>query len=62
MRQPRPGDVFAKAMFGRDPQVCHAKQICVCCGKTALSFEDACSEKEYNFSVFCQECQNSTFE
>ena len=61
MRQPRPGDVFARMMFERDPQECHANSVCVCCGETALSFENELSEREYEISVMCQECQNDTF-
>ena len=62
MRRPRPGDFLAKAMFGRDPQECHPKNICVCCGETAEYFKDRKSVVEYDLSVFCQNCQDKTFE
>ena len=61
MRSPRPGDGMAKALFGRDPQECHAKEQCVCCGGPAKQFKDHLSAKEYDISVMCQVCQNETF-
>lgn len=60
-RQPRPGDAFAKVIFGRNPQECYERAECVCCGGPAIEFKDKLSEKEYGISVFCQECQDKTF-
>ena len=61
MRTPRPADGMAEALFGRNPNECHAKSQCVCCGGPAKDFSDALSRREYDISVFCQICQNQTF-
>ena len=35
--------------------------VCTWCGRPATSFKDRLSEKEYQISGFCQECQDETF-
>lgn len=61
MRQPRPADGMAIALFGRDPNECHAKGQCVACGGPAREFDNERSRKEYEISVYCQVCQNDIF-
>lgn len=61
MRQPRPSDKLAVIMFGRDPQECYVKGVCVVCGKDATVFADSKSRREYEISVMCQSCQNDIF-
>jgi len=61
MRKPRPGDVIAQSMFGRDPQECYAQGICVVCGEDVTVFADTSSRREYEISVMCQKCQDDTF-
>jgi hypothetical protein len=35
--------------------------ICTGCGRAAVSFDDALSEKEYTISGLCQQCQDKWF-
>ena len=60
-RSPRPGDMLAVMMFGRDPQECYAQGVCVACGQDATVFADTTSRREYAISVMCQSCQDEEF-
>lgn len=40
---------------------CVKKKICCWCKKPAVEFRDKLSEKEYQISGFCQDCQDKTF-
>lgn len=35
--------------------------VCPTCGKTITRFKDTLSEREYQISGMCQECQDSVF-
>jgi len=37
------------------------QNICAWCGKPAVEFRDALSQREYVISGVCQECQDKTF-
>ena len=38
-----------------------ATKRCCKCGKPAINFRDECSRREYNQTIWCQECQDKFF-
>jgi hypothetical protein len=54
-----------KTLFDVDLQGAIDKNVCISppigCGKPATIFRDRLSEKEYNISGLCQECQDKIF-
>lgn len=48
-------------VFGRSRVLAQAVGQCVSCGKTADSFRDQLSLKEYGISGLCQICQDQVF-
>ena len=48
-------------LTGKDRKEGIKLNICTWCKKSANSFRDPLSEKEYTISGFCQICQDETF-
>lgn len=46
---------------GIDRTIAIHNNICTSCGGIALEFSDDLSEREYEISGFCQECQDKIF-
>ena len=44
--------------FGRSVSLAKAGNQCVSCGKLADKFRDKLSEREYQISACCQDCQD----
>ena len=49
---------LAYKTFGRSPILARAGNQCVKCGKGANTFRDDTSKREYEISLFCQNCQD----
>lgn len=47
--------------FGRSVSLAKAGNQCVCCGKSADTFRDEISKREYRISSLCQHCQDEVF-
>ncbi len=54
-------DELSKSMFGRSKSECSLEKICVICHESVNEFKDKLSEKEYNISGMCQNCQDNFF-
>ena len=54
-------DAFTTEVFGRSRTASIHDNICVICGREALTFRDALSRKEFAISGMCQDCQDDIF-
>jgi len=54
-------DATAELQWGRTRTASLDSKTCVCCGKSATSFTDDLSKREYSISGLCQTCQDTTF-
>lgn len=54
-------DSTSKSMFGRSASESMLNKICVTCGHKVGPFKDELSEREYEISGICQECQDEIF-
>jgi len=54
-------DKLSKNLFGEGLSQSLRDRTCVNCGKKILGFRDKLSEREYEISGFCQECQDEIF-
>jgi hypothetical protein len=54
-------ETVALAMFGRSRRDSMKTGKCVSCGKSAVTFADELSAREYAISGLCQECQDVAF-
>jgi hypothetical protein len=54
-------DTYTRDMYGTSRETCKKTQLCVKCKKDATVFKDQISEKEYNLSGWCQDCQDFFF-
>lgn len=53
---------IAKAVWGRDPDKCKEKGICVACGEEALpKCYSKAGRDEYEITVICEECFDKIF-
>ena len=52
---------ISMAFFGRSVSLAKAGNQCVCCGKSADTFRDEISKREYRISSLCQHCQDEVF-
>jgi len=48
--------------FGTDRNETTKRGLCANCGKIANDFKDEISEREYEISGLCQQCQDEFFE
>lgn len=49
------------SLFGRSRSLAKAGKGCVSCGKSATTFRDELSRREYEISGLCQDCQDQVF-
>jgi len=54
-------DNFSKKAFGRSLTDSQKANTCVFCNKLVTEFRDSLSQKEYEISGLCQECQDQVF-
>jgi hypothetical protein len=54
-------DDFTKRNFGRTLSESQKQKVCVGCGKPIKGFKDVLSQREYEISGLCQECQDDVF-
>ena len=47
--------------FGRSVSLAKAGNQCVSCGKSADTFRDEISKREYAITTLCQHCQDEVF-
>lgn len=52
---------ISMAFFGRSVSLAKAGNQCVSCGKSADTFRDEISKREYRISSLCQHCQDEVF-
>ena len=52
-------NMFLDSLMNRTENI--RKDVCVCCGESALIFRNEISAKEYSISGLCQKCQDSVF-
>ena len=53
-------EIMRELGFGREVDRV-AKGLCPTCGEKVGSFKDGLSQKEYEISGMCQQCQDETF-
>lgn len=54
-------DELSEKIFGKSFSDCRKENICVSCHKNVGDFRDSLSEREFNISGLCQECQDEIF-
>ena len=54
-------DTLGTLAFGRTNTEAFKKNICISCGKPAITFNDELSKHEYSISGLCQTCQDIVF-
>ena len=55
-------EAMSKEFFGNSRKESIDNEKCVSCGKEAMKFDSPLSEREFQLSGLCQECQDNVFD